>query len=173
MTHSNPALRHPAAIDPDELLRQCDEKRTRRGGPGGQHRNKVETAVVLHHRPTGMTAEASERRSLAENRRVALHRLRLALAITYCTVADPAGPTDLWRSRAKDGRLTIAPDHEDYPALLAEASNQLVLVGWQLPPAASVLGVTTSQLTGLFRKEPKALARLNVLRRQYRLRPVI
>lgn len=66
MTHSNPALRHPAAIDPDELLRQCDEKRIRRGGPGGQHRNKVETAVVLHHRPTGMTAEASERRSLAE-----------------------------------------------------------------------------------------------------------
>ena len=173
MTHSNPALRHPAAIAPDDLLKQCDETRTRRGGPGGQHRNKVDTAVVLHHRPTGMTAEASERRSLAENRRVALHRLRLALAITYCTVADPNGPTDLWRSRVRDGQIIIAPDHEDYPALLAEASNQLALVGWQLPPAASVLGVTTSQLTGLFRKEPKALANLNTLRRQYRLRPVL
>ena len=66
-----------------------------------------------------------------------------------------------------------SPDHEDYPALLAEASNQLALVGWQLPPAASVLGVTRSQLIGLFRKEPKALASLNTLRRQYRLRPII
>ena len=120
-----------------------------------------------------MTAEASERRSIAENRHVALHRLRLALAITYCTATDPSGPTDLWRSRVKDGRLLISPDHEHYPALLAEASNQLVLVGWQLPLAASVLGVTTSQMRGLFRKEPKALASLNTLRRQYRLRPVI
>jgi hypothetical protein len=140
MPHSNPAVRDPAAIDPDELLRQCDEKRTRRGGPGGQHRNKVETAVVLHQRPTGMTAEASKRRSIAENRHIGLHRLRFALAITYCTVADPGGPTDLRRSRVKDGRLLISPDHEHYPALLAEASNQLVLVGWQLPPAVAYRG---------------------------------
>ena len=69
---------HPAAISPEVLLRQCVESRTRRSGPGGQHRNKVETAVVLRHEPTGVTAEASERRSQAENRIVALARLRLS-----------------------------------------------------------------------------------------------
>ena len=72
---------HPAALPDDDLLSICNETRTRRGGPGGQHRNKVETAVVLQHRPTGLNAEANERRSQADNRRVALQRLRLRLAI--------------------------------------------------------------------------------------------
>lgn len=65
---------HPACLPAAELLAAHDETRTRRSGPGGQHRNKVETAVVLLHQPTGIKAEASERRSKAENRRVALRR---------------------------------------------------------------------------------------------------
>ena len=73
---------HPAALDPEVLARQCEFRATRRSGPGGQNRNKVETAVVLTHRPTGLTAQASERRTQGENRRAALERLRLELALT-------------------------------------------------------------------------------------------
>ena len=53
----------------------------RRSGPGGQHRNKVSTAVVITHRPTGVRAEANERRSQAENHREAVRRLRVRLAV--------------------------------------------------------------------------------------------
>jgi hypothetical protein len=147
---------HPAALPAAELLRACDETRTRRSGPGGQHRNKVETAVVLVHRPTGIAAEASERRSQADNRRVALARLRLKLALGHRLPPDPAGPSALWQRRAAGGKIAVAVDHDAYPALVAEAIDRLQAVGWHLPVAATTLGVTASQLARLFRREPAA-----------------
>ncbi|MCA9240852.1 MAG: peptide chain release factor-like protein, partial [Planctomycetales bacterium] len=50
---SNAAKRHPSAVPLEELERDCKIERLRRSGPGGQHRNKVETAVVITHQPTG------------------------------------------------------------------------------------------------------------------------
>ena len=116
---------HPAALDPAALLAACRETRTKRSGPGGQHRNKTETAVVLTHLPTGTTAEASERRSQAENRRMALWRLRLRLAIEHRMPPSPVGPSPLWEARSRGGRITVSPEHDDYPSLLADALDQL------------------------------------------------
>ena len=45
---------HPATASPEQLIAECDIRRLRRSGPGGQHRNKVETAISLHHLPTGV-----------------------------------------------------------------------------------------------------------------------
>lgn len=154
---------HPAALSIDDLLRQVQQRFTKRSGPGGQHRNKVQTAVVLVHEPTGMSAEASERRSQQENRTVAIRRLRLALALGHRSRALSA-PSPLWRSRVHGGRLVIAASHDDYPALVAEALDQLAAHGLEMPPTAAALGVTPSQLAALFRKEPQAWAVLNRLR---------
>ncbi len=154
---------HPAALPIDDLLRQVRQRVTKRSGPGGQHRNKVQTAVVLVHEPTGILAEASEQRSQQENRVVAIRRLRLALALGHRT-RPRESPSPLWQSRARGGRLVIAPGHDDYPALVAEALDQLVDHGLAMPQTAAALGVTASQLAGLFRKEPLALTALNRLR---------
>lgn len=54
------------------FLREADiEVRTQRGsGPGGQHRNKTDSCVIMRHRPTGIEARA-DLRSQLDSRRAA------------------------------------------------------------------------------------------------------
>jgi protein subunit release factor A len=59
----------------DRLRREVDVYTFRAGGPGGQHRNKTESAVRLVHRPTGLTVIAADHRHQGANRELALERL--------------------------------------------------------------------------------------------------
>jgi len=49
-------------------------------GPGGQNRNKRMTGVRIRHLPTGIVAEATERRSQGQNLAAAWERLEEKLA---------------------------------------------------------------------------------------------
>ena len=169
----SPSAPHPATLSPEQLLAQCEMRRLRRSGPGGQHRNKVETAVNLIHRPTGVTAEANERRSQAENRSAALFRLRvnLALAVRCSRPADQT-PSPLWQSRLVGGRIAVRATHDDFPTLLAEALDVIDARAADLKDAAGALGCTASQLIKLLKKEPRALPLVNDARRQRGLHPL-
>jgi hypothetical protein len=162
---------HPAALPIDELLAQCDARHERRSGPGGQHRNKVATAVVLTHRPTGLRAEANERRSQAENHTEAVRRLRVRLAIEHRTPAKSTASA-LWRSRVSSQRPVVSPTHDDFPALLAEALDAVVAAEYEMATAAAGLGITTTQLARFLQHEPLAWAAVNEGRRQRGLRPL-
>ena len=62
--------------DPDILKKQVVVETYRSSGPGGQRKNKVETAVRLKHLPSGISVVATEHRSQAGNRKLAFERLR-------------------------------------------------------------------------------------------------
>jgi protein subunit release factor B len=63
-------MRH-LGLRPDEF----EEVFSRSSGPGGQHVNKVSTAVTLVHRPSGISVTVQETRSQYRNRQLAVHRL--------------------------------------------------------------------------------------------------
>ncbi|MBQ1277216.1 MAG: peptide chain release factor-like protein, partial [Thermoguttaceae bacterium] len=88
--------RSPVYLEPEALERACRMERLRRSGPGGQNRNKVETAVRFYHPATGLVGEATERRYQGENRKIALERLRVEIALTVRTPVPPslAPPAD-------------------------------------------------------------------------------
>jgi hypothetical protein len=165
---------HPASLDEDALLKQCSIGKGRGSGPGGQNRNKVETKVMLTHKPTGVAAHAAERRTAVENKRVALFRLRLNLATQVrCPVPRGDVRSDLWKSRAgPTGQIACNPRHQDFPAMLAEAMDMLASAKYEPDSAAVRLGVTMSQLVKLVKKHPPAFDVLNRARLEWNKHPL-
>ena len=74
MTDSDQFYRLPSSDN--ELLEECDISTFRSGGRGGQHVNKVETAVRLLHRPTGIVVTCRKERSQYLNKMNCLKNLR-------------------------------------------------------------------------------------------------
>lgn len=70
-------LLHPKFnIDPEILKKEVTVETFRSSGPGGQRKNKTETAVRLKHLPSGMIVIATEHRLQAQNRKLAFERLK-------------------------------------------------------------------------------------------------
>lgn len=65
----------PFPTDMATLEREVVVEPYRSPGPGGQRKNRKETAVRLTHPPSGITVVATERRSQAQNREMAFARL--------------------------------------------------------------------------------------------------
>src|SRR5579875_2755480 len=87
--------------DRASLERDSDIEYFISSGPGGQHRNKVETGVRLTHRPTGIVVTATERRSQRANSEVAFERMaeRLEERQRVIKPRTPTRPTPASRVR--------------------------------------------------------------------------
>ncbi|QDV51074.1 peptide chain release factor family protein [Gimesia fumaroli] len=157
---------HPACLDEDALLKDCKIQHVKRSGPGGQHRNKVETGVVIKHLPTNVMGEASETRQQARNRQAALFRLRVNLAVECRLENIPEHPSTLWKRRLSSGTVKVNLEHHDFPALLAEALDTITHFQFDVKSASQFLGCSSSQLIKFCKKEPRALSWVNQMRQQ-------
>lgn len=156
---------HPSCLPDAELLEQCLVRRTRHSGPGGQHRNKVETAIEIVHQPSGTVAFAAERRSQEANRQVAVFRLRALLAVRIRNVSSSEViPSPLWSSRCRDQKIHCSESHRDFPALLAEALDAVDAKEYDVRRAAAALGCSATQLVRFIAKHSDAWAALNTER---------
>jgi hypothetical protein len=135
-------------LNEDALFAQCEFDRFRASGPGGQKRNKTESAVRLRHRPTGLEAQANESRSQHENRARALRRLRLTIALT---LRAPIDADDYKPPPPLVAALKHPPGRRD-PALIpvvAALFDLLEASKWQVSEAAKLLGTTSASISRL------------------------
>jgi hypothetical protein len=136
------------ALSDEALFAQCEFDRLRASGPGGQKRNKTESAVRLRHAPTGLQATASESRSQHENRASALRRLRLELALSLRAPIATDGyepPPGLLAALARP------PSRRDPARLeaLAALFDVLEAVAWRVSEAATLLGTSSAAISRL------------------------
>jgi hypothetical protein len=136
------------ALGDTQLFEQCEFDRFRASGPGGQKRNRTNSAVRLRHRPTGLQSEANESRSQHENRARALRRLRLTVALTLRATLDVAtyAPPDFLAHA-----LVYPPGRRDMKLLpvVAALFDVLDACGWRLGDAAGLLGTNSTAITRL------------------------
>lgn len=168
---------HPAVESIEAILNQTQNRFQRRSGPGGQHRNKTSSGVFLLHEPTGVSVEATERRSQADNRIVAAIRLRYRLAIQVRTQStmmvlpsldsanDQTDPVEQkFRDSYQGTRLKLNDANADKPAVLALLLNDLHATGGQPSLVAEHWSVSTSSILHLVKSQQEAFGWINSVR---------
>jgi len=177
------AVEGALVADDKSLLKECTVELKRGSGPGGQHRNKIESYVTLRHRPTGLSGQCGEHRKQELNLGEALERLRGALAYS---VAE--GCRAVVSTEGSGRRVHSAATGSAVAALLKVGSDQRIgtnnarypLAVWRLlvelrerqgilSDTAASLGTSTGQLNRVFAKDKRLLAAANTLRARHGL----
>ena len=159
----------------DALLADCAVDAYRASGPGGQKRNKTSSAIRLRHQPSGLLVISEESRSQHENKRRAVRRLRMAIAIGVRTPTDPATrlPADLQAYILPDGRIRIAETNESRPQFVAFVLDCLVANAGSISDVADAVESSSSQLIRLLMQDGgAALAAANKIRTAHGFRPL-
>lgn len=109
------------SLSDQELLAQCDMHTYKSSGPGGQHRNKVSSAVRVRHRQTGITAHGDDSRSQHQNKAMAIRRLRMNMALRLREPPPDAGLPCCSRILADETSAThTSATHTNVPAVVRE-----------------------------------------------------
>ena len=144
------------ALPDEQFLRLCRVERCRGTGPGGQKRNKTESAVTVTHPESGIAGASDETRSQHSNLRLAVRHLRHALALNW---RAPAPAT--WKFPAIPG----AHDAQ-YPLWLAAMLDVLEAHGCRVSEAAATCGLSTGQLVRGLAGDPALWQHVNRRRRE-------
>ena len=161
----------------DALIAQCEVDRYRASGPGGQHRNKTESAIRLRHKLTGVSAIGEDSRSQSENKLHAVRRLRSAIALTVRepVTLDGYAPPPRLAALVAGGTAPLGAKTRqtgEYWAGIAELLDLLVAGELEIGTTAQRLGITTGALSKLLLHDEQVGRAVNDLRRARGMRPL-
>jgi hypothetical protein len=159
----------PDIEDEEALLDESEVDTLRASGPGGQKRNKTESAVRIRHGPSGIIVIANESRSQYENRAVALQRLRKALALKLREPAPEGVPEAVSAGLDKGNRLRIGQKDARYIPAIAVVLDVLAAHTGRVSDAAKQLGITTGSLSAFLTADDDVLVEANLIRTQHGL----
>ena len=157
-------------VGDDALVAQCEVDRYRASGPGGQHRNKTESAVRLRHKLSGVSAIGEDSRSQSENKLHAVRRLRSAIALE---LREPVRieafvPSRRLAAMVAAGTAPLGAKTRltgEYWAGIAELIDVLVAGSLEIATTAQRLGITTGALSKLLLHDDQVARVINDLRR--------
>jgi hypothetical protein len=164
-------------VSDDALISQCEVDRYRASGPGGQHRNKTESAIRLRHKLTGATAIGEDSRSQAENKVHAVRRLRerIALDVREPVRLDGFVPSARLAAFVAGGTAPLGARTRltgEYWAAIGELLDLLVAGDLEIGTTAQRLGITTGALSKLLLHDEHVARAVNDLRRAKGMRPL-
>jgi hypothetical protein len=155
------------------LLAECDVDTFRGPGPGGQKRNKTDSAVRLRHKPTGLIVIAGESRSQAENRTRALKRLREALALRIRRSVYPdRTPDAVTACIDKSGRLGVGRRDARFMPCAGAMLDLLAFHEGSVGDVARRLGLTTGNVSSFITGDEDVMTEANRLRATFGLKPL-
>jgi hypothetical protein len=154
------------------LLAECEVDTLRASGPGGQKRNKTESAVRLRHRPTGLIVIASESRSQAENRARALRRLRQAMALRIRHEVDDSTLDAVRACLDKAGRLHAGRREPRYIQAAGALLDMLAAYEGSVGDVARHLGLTTGNVSSFLTGDEDLMTEANRIRAAFALKPL-
>ncbi|KAK7270770.1 hypothetical protein RJT34_26179 [Clitoria ternatea] len=166
----------------EELMRQCELGTFKTSGPGGQHRNKRESAVRLKHLPTGIIAQASEDRSQHKNRASALNRLRSLIALKVRKPVDLdsySPPLELLQIlppkssiRGSDCGPQIGPNNPKFALGMQALLDLIFAAEGSVSEVAKYLGLSTGALSRLILSDDSLRMEVNNLRASKGMKPL-
>ncbi|GBD35666.1 Peptide chain release factor 1 [bacterium HR36] len=164
-------MRHQfTALSDEQLLRQCAVDTYRASGPGGQKRNKTDSAVRLRHRPSGLQVIAEESRSQHENKQRALRRLRQRMYLLLREAFPPTAPEAIALLREiAQHRLKLGQRDARYWPTAGLVLDALAAYQGHLAATAQALGISTGQLVRFLADNDKLWQQANHIRQQFAL----
>ncbi len=169
----------------EALLGQCEVDTYKSSGPGGQHRNKVSSAVRLRHQPTGVCSQGDESRSQHSNRRQAIRRLRMNIACSIRHKVDISDEAKLPavvaecifapRGRSPEAakyKLDVGKRDARFWSVAAYLLDVLDSLEGKLADSARFIGISTSNMTNFLRVHRHLWAAAQQIRKAHNLSPI-